>query len=133
LGRGSSEAIAEVRLFPIWRRAAAVYRECFCPDGSVVDSGDDCTEIPAAAGGEPSGGTTRLHYAATAAWSARYIRAPPCKRRSEKHDGRAVGCRGLAPTLSGAKDKTRKRATSETDPLAPRGHRPQLCAVLHDT
>src|SRR6266850_3105085 len=120
MGRRSIEALAEVRLFSIWRRTAPVHRECLRADGSVTDSGGGCAEISAAAGGEPPGGTTRLYHAAAPAWSARHIGAPPCKRRSRQRVGRAIGCRGLAASLVQIR-------------LASRDHRTQLCPILHDT
>src|ERR1700720_2460154 len=100
MGRRSIEAIAEIRLFPIWRRAAPVHRECLRADGSVVDSGNDRAEIPAADGGEPPRGAARLHYVTAAAWSARHAGAPPRKRRSGQRDGCTIGCRGLVASLA---------------------------------
>src|SRR6266404_3766203 len=99
MGRRSIEAIAEVRLFPIWWRAAPVHRKCLRTDGGVADPGGGCAEISPAARGESPGGTARLHHAAAAAWSARHTGAPPCKRRLRQCDGRAIGCRGLAASL----------------------------------
>src|SRR5437899_2905242 len=95
MGRRSIEAITEVRLFPIWRRAAPVHRECLRADGNVADSGNGCAAISTAAGGESPGGTTRLHHAAAPAWSARHTGAPAWERRLRQRDGRAIRCRGL--------------------------------------
>src|SRR6266404_3048553 len=134
MGRRSVEAIAEVRLFPIWRWAAPVHRKCLRTDGSVADPGDGCAEISAAAGGEPPCGTARLHHAAAAAWSARRTGAPPCKRRLQRRDGRAICCRELAASLVRERGQTQKGATrSELIRLASRDCRAQLCPVLHDT
>src|SRR6266481_4671436 len=134
MGRRSIEAIAEIRLFPIWRRTAPVHRKCLRTDGSVADPGDGCPEISAAAGGEPPCGTARLHHAAAAAWSARRTGAPPCKRRLQRRDGRAIGCRGLAASHVRERGQTQEGAThSELIRLAPRDYRAQLCPVLHDT
>src|SRR6267143_1976543 len=99
MGGRSIEAIAEVRLFPIWRRAAPVHRECLRANGSVADSGDDRTEVSVVPGSESPGGTTRLYHAAAAARGARHARAPPWERRLRQRDGRAIGCRGLAASL----------------------------------
>src|SRR6266403_5077197 len=134
MGRRSIEAIAEIRLFPIWRRAAPVHRKCLRTDGSVADPGDGCAEISAAAGGEPPCGTARLHHAAAAAWSARRTGAPPCKRRLQRRDGRAICCRELAASLVRERGQTQEGAThSELIRLASRDYRAQLCPVLHDT
>src|SRR5229473_3175285 len=134
MGRRSIEATAEVRLFPIWRRAASVHRERLRAGGSVADSGDGCTEISAAARGESPRGTTRLHHAAAAAWSVRHPGAPPCKRRSRQRDGRAICCRGLAASIVRRRRQAPEGANHcEWIRLAPRGYWPQLCSVLHDT
>src|SRR6266849_2449981 len=113
MGRRSIEAIAEVRLFPIWRRAAPVHRKCLRADGSVADPGDGCAEISAAARGEPPGGTTRLYHTAAAVWGARHTGASPYKQRSRQSDGRAIRCRGLASSIFWR----RRQAQERRDPF----------------